>query len=218
MAGKESLDPSAFHRALPGQMAVALLLLLGIFYGGYYYAPDGAIPAPQSGDFSTKILFTFRCFLFPGIFLWLAILKVGWDRIKLGALNPLGGNEHLIQLSKTRLMNTLEQTVIFIVQSVLLTTILEREEMKFVFLYTMVFVVGRIVFWIGYGINPLYRRYGTQMTLVSSVIVQALSSYLVCSRCLVLTWLSATTTAVLVPLGLLFLPEFIEPIFTILMQ
>ena len=217
MAEKESLGPSAFHRAMPAQMAVALLLLLGIFYGGYYYAPDGAIPAPQSGDFSAKMLFTFRCFLFPGVFLWVAILMVGRDRMKLGASNPLGGKEHLMQLSKKRLINTLEQTIIFIVQSVLLTTILEREEMKFVFLYTMVFVAGRILFWIGYGISPLYRGYGTQMTFVSSVIVQALSSYLVCSRCLMLSWLSATTTAVLVPPGLLFLPEFIEPIFTSLM-
>ena len=80
----------------------------------------------------------------------------GLERSRVGAANPLTGNEGAMLLSKKRLINTLEQTLIFVVSAMFLTTLLAREEMTFIFLSMTVFVIGRIVFWIGYGIDPIY--------------------------------------------------------------
>ena len=185
--------------------SVGISVLLAVLYGGYYIVPEGNIPLPQDDDLFSKLLYTLRCFLFPGALMLVAISKVGLDRGKVGALNPLTGNEDAMLLSKKRLVNTLEQLIIYCFQALFLTTLLEKREMKFVFLYTLVFVIGRLLFWIGYGIDPKYRGAGMVVNFISVVFVQGLSAFLVCFRHFLLGWWPAIVSSVLVP-SLIVLP------------
>lgn len=203
---KKAGDAWSYLVALPLQMLIALSVLLGVFYGGYYYVPDSAL-LPQSGDLPTKMLYTFRLFLFPAGFMWVAISMVGFNRAKVGAENPLAGNENRMELSKKRLLNTLEQTTIYAMQAMFLATLLKREEMKLILLYTIVFVVGRFFFWVGYGISFHYRALGNIVTFGSAYFVQGLSAYLVCSRYLMLSSTIATVSSIAVPATLLLLPD-----------
>ena len=136
-------------RVLPLQAVIGLAMLVGGLYGGYYHVPDGAIPAPSSGELSVKIAYTLRCFLFLALFLGVAVALTGRNRVIVGARNPLSGNEAGMQLHKKRLTNTLEQTFIYVMLALLLATLLEKEEMKYIFLSTILFVVGRVLFWVG---------------------------------------------------------------------
>ena len=194
------------------QFLFSFLFLFCLFYGGYYHVPEGTIPVPKDGDLLTKLFYTLRCFFVPISFFWVAINFVALQRLPTGAFNPLDGPEHLMDLSKKRLRNTMEQMTIYAVQSLILAVLLERNEMKVVFLYSLAFIVGRIFFWFGYGIHPLARALGFSLNYFSSSIVQGIAAYLVCSRYyLMFSHRTAIFTGIMVPLSLVFLPEFFFP-------
>ena len=186
-------------RALPLQVVLALVILVGGLYGGYYHAPDGTIPLPSSGELGTKLTYTLRCFVFLATFLWVAVLLTGLNRTKVGAENPLSGNEAAMELHKKRLKNTLEQTFIFVLMALLLTAMMEREEMKYIFLSMVLFLVGRVLFWVGYGIHPAYRTAGNVVTFGTAFTSFVLSTNLLCSRVLMVGSLLSTTATIVVP-------------------
>ena len=127
---------------------VALATVVTIFYGGYYFCPS--LPVPASMDFTSKLIYTVRCIFPPLMVLQVAIMLVGTGRRTSKAINPLAGQDHLIQLQKNFLSNTLEQFIVFMVSILVLITFLNTpEEMRLVPLYTTTFIVGRILFRIG---------------------------------------------------------------------
>ena len=152
----------ARRKALPLyllQTLIALTVTVTILYGGYYYCHS--IPVPRSNDFVEKLLYAARCCTFPqAVFLLVAILRVGAKRGSTSALNPLAGKEYLLQAEKNVLANTVEQLIVFLLLVVALTTYLEPAEMRIIPLYSLAFIVGRILFMIGYSINPKHRSIG----------------------------------------------------------
>ena len=192
-------ETKSLLRVLPLQAVIGLAMLVGGLYGGYYHVPDGAMPAPSSGELSVKIAYTLRCFLFLAMFLGVAVALTGRNRVIVGARNPLSGNEAGMQLHKKRLTNTLEQTFIYVMLALLLATLLEKEEMKYIFLSTILFVVGRVLFWVGYGIHPAYREIGTILSFGIAMTSLILSAYLLCSRGFILGSAVSTAAAIAVP-------------------
>ena len=192
-------ETKIFIRALPLQALLGLAILVGVLYGGYYHAPEGAIPAPSSGELGAKVAYALRCFVFPAWILAIMIGATGRARAKVGAENPLSGNEAAMEVHKKRIKNTLEQTFIFVMLSLFLSTLLEKEEMKYVFLTTILFLVGRVLFWVGYGIHPAYREAGNIVTFGTVLISLAISVYLVCSRDLMFGWVVCTSATAAIP-------------------
>ena len=138
---------------------IAFTVVVTILYGGYYHCHS--IPIPQSNDFSEKLLYAARYCTFPqAVFLLVAIMRVGAKRGFTPAINPLAGKEHLLQTEKNVLMNTLEQLLCFLLLVVTLITYLEPSEMRIIPLYSLAFIVGRVLFMIGYSFGPLYRGTG----------------------------------------------------------
>ena len=139
--------------------SIALTVIVTILYGGYYHCD--CIPAPRSNDFSEKFLYAARYCTFPqAVFLLVAIARVGAKRGSTGAVNPLAGKDHLLQAEKNVLANTVEQLLVFLLLVVALTTYLEPSEMRIIPLYSLAFIVGRVLFMIGYSIHPKYRSIG----------------------------------------------------------
>ena len=147
---------------------VAIAVLVPILCGGYYYC--NCIPVPRSNDFSEKLLYAARYCTFPqAVFLLFAIMRVGAKRSSTGTKNPLAGKEHLLQTEKNVLANTVEQLLVFLLLVVTLTTYLEPSEMRIIPLYSLAFIVGRVLFMIGYSISPKYRSYGFAINFFSNV-------------------------------------------------
>ena len=150
------------------QFSISLITVATILYGGYYHCHS--IPVPASDDFSEKLTYTLRYCAFPqAVFLLFAIMRVGFKRGSTRAINPLAGNEHLVQTEKNILMNTVEQLLCFLLLVFALTTYLEPEEMRIIPLYSLSFIVGRILFMIGYTINPKYRSVGMSINFFTNI-------------------------------------------------
>ena len=152
------------------QLTLGLSLTVAIFFGGYVYCDS--IPVPDEGSMSAKIAYTFRCAFFAVITLMVLILATAIKRDWTGALNPLAGKEYLVQVDKNVLTNTVEQFLVYLVSIVALATYVDTPtQLKLIPLYTTAFIVGRVLFRIGYGINPGYRSTGMMVNASSTVYI-----------------------------------------------
>lgn len=180
--GKGRSSPSMV--VLPLQMLGAHFILGGIYYGGYYWCDS--IPAPSSTDLAVRLSYTLRCTLPMFIILLFAVFGVAFHRFFYRKVvgNPLAGNDHLIQVDKNYLHNTLEQTVIAVGILLVATTYFnEPDLMKIVPIFVIAFIIGRILFRIGYGINPYYRSLGITITFVNTGLLAIYVMYLMFTNC-----------------------------------
>lgn len=153
-----------------------------ILYGGYYFYCN-YIPIPRSNDFSEKLLYAARYCTFPqAVFLLVVILRVIAKRALAGAVDPLAGREHLVQTEKNILTNTVEQLLVFLLLVVTLTTYLDPSEMRIIPLYSLDFIVGRVLFMVGYNIKPRYRALGMVTNLSSCYLFIGYVIYLMYQR------------------------------------
>ena len=164
------------------QYSVTLIVMGTILYGGYYHCHS--IPIPRSNDFYEKLLYAVRYSTFPqAVFLILAISRVAAKRaITQAAVDPLAGNEHLVQTEKNILTNTVEQLLVFLLLVLTLTTYLEPLEMRIIPLYSFTFFIGRVFFMIGYSFGPRYRGAGMYINACLGYFFLGYSIYLIYLR------------------------------------
>ena len=154
------------------------------FYCGYHYCGE-YIPVPVSVDLLTKLTFTVRCIvpaLFP-MMIFNAMVRV--KRLEFGAEDPLSGRDHFLQLEKNVLTNTMEQFAVFCICAFALVTFVDsQEQMKLIPLYTAAFVIGRVLFRIGYGFQSftVYRGFGMNINFGSNYCILAYIVYLMWTK------------------------------------
>ena len=154
------------------------------FYYGYHYC-GGYIPVPASTDIVTKLNFTVRCIVLALIPMMIFNAMVRVKRLHFGAEDPLCGRDHFLQLEKNVLGNTMEQFAVFCICAIALAIFTDTpEQMKFVPLYTAAFIIGRVLFRIGYGFqtSTVYRGLGMTMNFGSNYCVLAYILYQMCTE------------------------------------
>ena len=163
------------------QIILANVLVTIIFYGGYYHC--SSIPMPTSVDLPSRLAFAVRCTLPMAAILFLSIAHVGNKRALTAAIDPLSGNENIVQLDKNFLTNTLEQFVVAFAITLAVATYLDTpEELKLLPIYTFMFVTGRIAFRIGYGLSPWLRATGMACNFYSTILMFVVLVYLISTR------------------------------------
>jgi uncharacterized membrane protein YecN with MAPEG domain len=165
------------------QAGFAVAFVVCVLGGGYYFFP-AFLPLPSSNDFTAKLVYTLRCFVFPQIIvLMFAIMRVMRKRGNTPAGNPLLGlDKNYLLAEKNALTNTVEQLLCILLVVLVLITYLEPSEMKIIPLLSFSFAVGRLFFLIGYSIGSLYRVAGIGISFfsISSMFIYII--YLMYSR------------------------------------
>ncbi len=163
------------------QLVLSIVVTASVLYGGYYHC--NSIPVPLSNDLGDKLTFYIRCCVFPcAVLLFQAIMGVAHKRGSTPAANPLAGKEHFVVMEKNYLTNTVEQILVFLMITLTLTSYLDASEMKILPVYTLLWLFARILFRIGYGINPRYRAFGMLTCMHCSGVFIAVIFYLVYTR------------------------------------
>uniref|UniRef100_A0A7S3D101 Uncharacterized protein n=1 Tax=Palpitomonas bilix TaxID=652834 RepID=A0A7S3D101_9EUKA len=108
-----------------------------------------------TSDFSTlssRIRVAFQCCSLTTLIILAGIALVARGRETSSAVDPIYGEEGVtLAINKKFLQNTLEQTCLFAINLVALTTYdLMADHMYLVFWITALHLVARVVFWIGY--------------------------------------------------------------------
>ena len=176
----EKVKPlSAFAFAI--QLLLGIVIQSVIYCGGYLLCER--IPVPVSMDYGSRIAYTLRWTLPMVLFYMVTIQQTARRRGATAANNPLSGNEHLIQTYKNILTNTLEQLFASLLLMLIATTYFDSPDMiKIIPVYAITFTVGRVLFAIGYMINPMYRGTGIIINFFSSLLLAGYVIYLTYTR------------------------------------
>jgi hypothetical protein len=120
---------------------------------------------PALMDVSSRLAYTLQMNAVAIRPLLVGIIFVGNNRFLSDAIDPTLNKESMATQINGRVVdNTLQQFILFLVGTLALSVSLAGPQMRAIPAVTLVFVVARIAFWIGYRIHPLYRAFGMAAT------------------------------------------------------
>ena len=136
-------------------MMVVLVWAIGTF-----------LPQPNVHDtFGDRIAYALRWSVVAALPLFIMIAAVGNARFLGKAIDPTQHKEdHKLIVNGRVADNTTQQFLLFLVGITALSTVLPIQKIGYVAAVAVTFVVCRIVFWVGYRIEPLYRAPGFAST------------------------------------------------------
>ena len=152
--------------AVGAASGVVVMIILVAFL--YWILPNPA----GMGNPLDHIIFTLRINLVAALPLFIGIVTVGNNRFLSEAIDPLRHAEDRATIINGRFVdNTLQQNFLFLVGTMALSTFLDAASIKIMVSLTLVFVLARIVFWIGYRIDSLYRAPGMAATVYMNLCI-----------------------------------------------
>jgi len=139
--------------------AVALLLL------AWWRLPGLPLPLPDADDAAARIAFVAHWLLLPGLALFFGVGLVANQRFFVADAIDGGPSEsRLIQVALRYNTNTVEQCLLAAIAWLGLALALSHEQLKLVPAMAISFLLGRILFFIGYLIAPAGRALGLGLT------------------------------------------------------
>jgi MAPEG family len=126
----------------------------------------GWLPQPSIADVpGDRIAYALRANVVALVPFFIMLITIGNSRFLSDAIDPTRKAEsRSMDIDGRTAANTLEQNFGFAVASLALSTLVPLQQLQVVWACTIVFVVARVVFWIGYRMHPLYRAPGMSAT------------------------------------------------------
>jgi hypothetical protein len=122
----------------------------------------GLLPQPAEADIlAGRLAYALRWAAVAALLLFLMVAAIGNARFKSEAIDPTRGFEDRTMLINGGVTdNTLQQFALFLAGSLGLAASLSPRLITVIGAAAIVFATSRILFWIGYRIDPLYRAFG----------------------------------------------------------
>ena len=174
---ERDICPIFVAQALFGLTFTTLSFYIG-YYHGEFILPMTNIMPEKSASISARLAYAICCSLPMLLSLFAGIEMISLKRALTGAVNPLSGNEHYVQVHKNYTTNTLEQFVVGLTLMLIIATYTDNPQvLRLLSVYSFVFTVNRILFWIGYSIYPLYRTIGMSGSFMSTFVMFGMAIY-----------------------------------------
>lgn len=117
-----------------------------------------------------RIIFVLRMNVLVVLPLFIGLVIVGNSRFFSKAIDPLRhAEDQTLEVNNRVVDNTLQQHFVFLIGTLALSTFLDPVNIKLIAALTVVFILARIAFWVGYRIHPLYRAPGMAATAYMNV-------------------------------------------------
>jgi hypothetical protein len=155
-----------------GMAAIAVSAIVSIIM---WFALTRYLPALDGmDDLGARMLVALKCLVFATLFgLVAAVEAVAHERLQSAAFDPLAGHQtKRLQVNLRYLQNTLEQIVIFAVALFGLAAYMTSgEAMRAVPAATIIWILNRFAFWIGYHRSAAMRGLGAPSMALSLIIL-----------------------------------------------
>jgi hypothetical protein len=126
---------------------------------------SSVLPTPDAVSLSERLALALQLNVIAIIPFFLMLVTVGNSRFLSDAIDPTLHKETARQEVDGRVAdNTFQQNFVFLIATVALSTVLPQEWLQALVAVTIVFILARCIFWIGYRIHPLYRAPGMSAT------------------------------------------------------
>lgn len=147
-------------------IAASLIVSIVIGLALYHWLP----PLAGMDSFGARMLVALKCVAFATLFCLVAgVEAVAHERLQSDAFDPLQGHEtKRLRVNLRYLQNTLEQIIVFVVGLFGLAAYLTSgEAMRAVVAITVIWILNRYAFWIGYHRSAAMRGLGAPSMAVS---------------------------------------------------
>jgi len=132
----------------------------------YYQAPLIADTVPE------RLAYALYANVFALLPFIIMLIAVGNGRFFSEAIDPTRHKENTAMEINGRVAdNTLQQNFVFTIATLALATIVPILYLQVIWALTIIFVVARLLFWLGYRMHPLYRAPGMAATSYMNVFV-----------------------------------------------
>jgi hypothetical protein len=112
-----------------------------------------------------------------------AIASVGNARFNSEAIDPTAGKESSSMIVNGRVVdNTVQQYLLFGAASLAVAAGAQGDQLGVVAAGAIIFIIARLVFWVGYRIRPVYRAAGFASTFYLNIALFAYALWLAWSR------------------------------------
>ena len=127
---------------------------------------DRLLPVPAIADSAAeRLAYAVRANVAALVPLFVMLVTIANSRFFSEAIDPTRRAESATMDIDGRVAeNTLQQNFVFAVATIALSTVVPLAHVQIVWACTIVYVVARFVFWLGYRIKPLYRAPGMSAT------------------------------------------------------
>src|SRR5215468_5624304 len=147
----------------PEQKIVALGAATGIVtMAASVWLLASVLPTPVIVDaVGERLGYAMRANVFALVPFFVMLITVGNSRFLSDAIDPTRHAENRsLEIDGRVADNTLQQNFVFAIGSLALSTIVPLHYLQVVWACAIVFVLARVVFWLGYRLDPLYRAPG----------------------------------------------------------
>jgi len=141
--------------------------LTGVFCATWFIVGKHTLSfTPQVwGDYSDRLAFLMRTMVFVSLPLLFGIIAIAFQR--LDPRNVIGQKlrtDTPADINKRYIANTIEQLLLFFIVHAALVYYMPKEEAISLILLASLFMVGRIIFWVGYHRDKFTRALGFGIT------------------------------------------------------
>lgn len=137
-----------------------------------------SFPKPRLPTLFDRVVFTLRWLMVSLLSIWAGVILVANVRFATSAIDPLDkSGKKYVEMHSNFLQNTVEQFLLHSFGLIVLSTYLTEESMHWVPLLVILFVISRVLFYVGYSMHPLKRAVGFFMTFAPSTAVMLYSLY-----------------------------------------
>ncbi|WP_404343732.1 MAPEG family protein [Pseudoalteromonas mariniglutinosa] len=149
-------------------MALGAIITVCLFIIFYNLVPQFASEVITT----ERIKLAIMCLVFPCAFFLTTIIRVGSQRFGNPSEDPTQSQAHsqAMKVDLRVLSNTHEQLMIFVINTLALSVLLPYQYLTLLPIYAGMFVMGRIIFWLAYQHNVLWRAPGFAMSTLPAVV------------------------------------------------
>lgn len=159
---------------LTGARRVSLIgAVVGTLLGWLLFALIvGLVIGPTAATKADRLAYAAAWLLPISILLFVMTLAVGMARFWSPGIDPTANADNrFIDISRRVLTNTVEQSLIFVLAALAMSAVTPAGQLGFLGALTILFVIARLVFWIGYLRSPFYRYAGFVLTAEINVVI-----------------------------------------------
>ena len=119
-----------------------------------------------------RLVLAIKCLVFPVLIFFLTIVRVGSQRYGNPSENPVNcvADTEGMKIDLRVLSNTHEQLMVMAINTLALSIFLPFEYLSLLPIYSALFVIGRILFWVAYHKSTLWRAPGYAMSTLPAIV------------------------------------------------
>lgn len=153
-----------------------------LVWGGFIFLP---FDAPLLDGAPLRLVYTLRCSVFAVIPIILGWLVLGISRLRSGVFRPLFEDEETdvelrdVTVHRRFLSDSASLFLIYFLQLVVMAMYLSQEQLKLIPLLTIVFALGRLVYWVAAAFGSSVRGFGFGLSFLPSVAMMVANIYFI---------------------------------------